>query len=262
MIVKKKIRIIARLDIKGDYLIKGINLEGLRKIGNPEEFAKKYYLQGADEILVMDCVASLYDRQNIYSIINKISNEIFVPITVGGGIRNIEHANNLFRNGADKVAVNTAVIENPSLINELASKFGSQSIVLSIEAKKNGENYWEAYTNTGRDHTGMNIIDWAKKGVDLGVGEILLTSIDHEGTRKGFDLELINNFIDNLKKSNISVPIIISGGMGKLNDLDELVELDLIDTVAVADIIHYERNSLNEIKKYAEQIGFETRHFI
>jgi len=262
MIVKKKIRIIARLDIKGDYLIKGINLEGLRKIGNPEEFAKKYYLQGADEILVMDCVASLYDRQNIYSIINKISNEIFVPITVGGGIRNIEHANNLFRNGADKVAVNTAVIENPSLINELASKFGSQSIVLSIEAKKNGENYWEAYTNTGRDHTGMNIIDWAKKGVDLGVGEILLTSIDHEGTRKGFDLELINNFIDNLKKSNISVPIIISGGMGKLNDLDELVELDLIDTVAVADIIHYERNSLNEIKKYAEKIGFETRHFI
>lgn len=259
MIVKKKIRIIARLDIKGDYLIKGINLEGLRKIGNPEEFAKKYYLQGADEILVMDCVASLYDRQNIYSIINKISNEIFVPITVGGGIRNIEHANNLFRNGADKVAVNTAVVENPSLINELASKFGSQSIVLSIEAKKNGENYWEAYTNTGRDHTGMNIIDWAKRGVDLGVGEILLTSIDHEGTRKGFDLELINNFIDNLKKSNISVPIIISGGMGKLNDLDELLKLDLIDTVAIADVIHYERNSLNEIKKYAEKIGFEIR---
>ena len=108
----------------------------------------------------------------------------------------------------------------------------------------------------------MNIIDWAKKGVDLGVGEILLTSIDHEGTRKGFDLELINNFIDNLKKSNISVPIIISGGMGKLNDLDELLKLDLIDTVAIADVIHYERNSLNEIKKYAEKIGFETRHFI
>ena len=136
MRVKQKLRLIPRLDIKGDYLIKGVNLEGLRKIGNPESFAKKYYSEGADELLIMDCVASLYDRQNIYSIINKISKEVFVPITVGGGIRNIEHANNLFKNGADKIAVNTAVTKNPKLISELALKFGSQSIVLSIEAKK------------------------------------------------------------------------------------------------------------------------------
>ena len=136
MKTKQKLRLIPRLDIKGNYLIKGVNLEGLRKIGSPELFAKQYYNDGADELLIMDCVASLYDRQNIYSIINKISKEVFIPITVGGGIRNIEHANNLFKNGADKIAVNTAVTKNPKLISELALKFGSQSIVLSIEAKK------------------------------------------------------------------------------------------------------------------------------
>ena len=258
----KKLRLIPRLDIKGENLIKGVNLEGLRKIGNPEKFAKKYYLEGADEILIMDCVASLYERQNIYSIINKISKEIFVPITVGGGIRNIEHANNLFKNGADKIAVNTAVTKNPKLISELALRFGSQSIVLSIEAKKNGIDYWEAYTNNGREHTGMNIIDWAKKGIDLGIGEILLTSIDNEGTRKGFELNLINKFVNILKKSNISIPIIVSGGMGKPEDLNEILQIDSIDSVAIADIIHYERKSLREIKKYAEKIGFEIRSIL
>ena len=215
----KKLRLIPRLDIKGENLIKGVNLEGLRKIGNPEKFAKKYYLEGADEILIMDCVASLYERQNIYSIINKISKEIFVPITVGGGIRNIEHANNLFKNGADKIAVNTAVTKNPKLI-------------------------------------------WAKKGIDLGVGEILLTSIDNEGTRKGFELNLINKFVNILKKSNISIPIIVSGGMGKPEDLNEILQIDSIDSVAIADIIHYERKSLREIKKYAEKIGFEIRSIL
>ncbi len=259
MNVKQKLRLIPRLDIKGDYLIKGVNLEGLRKIGSPELFAKKYYSEGADELLIMDCVASLYDRQNIYSIINKISKEVFVPITVGGGIRNIEHANNLFKNGADKIAVNTAVTKNPKLISELALKFGSQSIVLSIEAKKNGVNYWEAYTNTGRDHTGLNIIDWAKKGIDLGVGEILLTSIDNEGTRKGFDIELIKSFSKFLNNKNISIPLIVSGGMGKLEDLKDLYNIEFIDTVAVADLLHYKRKNIEQIKSYANKIGFEIR---
>lgn len=259
MKIKQKLRLIPRLDIKGNYLIKGVNLEGLRKIGSPELFAKQYYNEGADELLIMDCVASLYDRQNIYSIINKISKEVFIPITVGGGIRNIEHANNLFQNGADKIAVNTAVTKNPKLISELALKFGSQSIVLSIEAKKNGSNYWEAYTNTGRDHTGLNIIDWATKGIDLGVGEILLTSIDNEGTRKGFDIELIENFTKFLNDKNISIPLIVSGGMGKLEDLKNLYNMEFIDTVAVADLLHYKRKTIEQIKSFASNIGFEIR---
>ena len=205
----------------------------------------------------MDCVASLYDRQNIYSIINKISKEVFVPITVGGGIRNIEHANNLFKNGADKIAVNTAVTKNPKLISELALKFGSQSIVLSIEVQKN-ENYWEANKHWQRPYRSKHN-RLGKKGIDLGIGEILLTSIDNEGTRKGFDIELIKSFSEFLKNQNISIPLIVSGGMGKLEDLNDLYNIDFIDTVAIADLLHYKRKSIQQIKSYANDIGFEIR---
>tara|TARA_Y100000816_G_scaffold280580_1_gene254125 strand:+ start:861 stop:1640 length:780 start_codon:yes stop_codon:yes gene_type:complete len=256
--IKKKFRLIPRLDIKGEHLIKGINLEGLRKIGSPREFAKNYYNTGADEVLIMDCVASLYDRQNIYKIINEISKEIFIPITVGGGIRNLEHATNLFLNGADKIAVNTAVTKNPKLISDLALKFGSSNVVLSIEAKKKS-NSWEAFANSGRDHTGLDIFEWAKKGIELGIGEILLTSIDHEGTRKGFDIQLIEKFSNFLNKNKISIPIIVSGGMGKLDDLNNIYKIKNIDSIAVADLLHYKRNSIEDIKNKANKIGFEIR---
>ncbi len=256
--IKKKFRLLPRLDIKGEHLIKGVNLEGLRKIGSPREFAINYYNTGADEILIMDCVASLYDRQNIYKIINEISREIFIPITVGGGIRNLEQATNLFLNGADKIAVNTAVTKNPKLISDLALKFGSSNIVLSIEAKKKS-NSWEAFANSGRDHTGLDIFEWAKKGIELGIGEILLTSIDQEGTRKGFDVELIEKFSNFLNKNNTSIPIIVFGGMGKLDDLNKIYKIENIDSVAVADLLHYKRNSSEDIKNQANKIGFEIR---
>ena len=155
-------RIIARLDIKNQNLIKGINLEGLRIVGEPNKFALKYYNEGIDEIIFMDSVASLYGRNNLYDIISKASKDIFIPITVGGGIRSIDDASKAFRSGADKVAVNTAAVENNNLINQLSEKFGSQSVVLSVEAKKIKQNNWEVFTNNGRQETGLSVIDWIK----------------------------------------------------------------------------------------------------
>ena len=254
---KKKVRIIPRLDIKGKNLIKGIQLEGLRVIGSPNEFALKYYEDGADEVIIIDCVASLYNRDNIKSIIEKAAKNIFVPITVGGGIRSLEDATSLLSVGADKIAVNTAVIKNPGLITELASKFGSQCVVLSIEAKKTDENNWEALMNYGRDHTGFNVLDWIKKGIALGAGEILLTSVDREGTRKGFDIDLIKSI-----SNKIDIPVIVSGGMGKLEHLKDTFNLENIHGIAMADILHYGRSSVAEIKKFSKKIGYSVRETI
>ena len=209
----KKIRIIPRLDIKGPNLIKSIQFEGLRIIGDPNTFAKKYYKEGADELLYMDVVASLYGRNSLMDLISNAVKDVFIPITVGGGIRSIENAGEVLRSGADKVAVNTAVVKNPKLITQLKDKFGSQSIVVSIEAKKI-DNGWEAYTENGREKTGLDVIHWAKKCSNMGAGEILLTSVDREGTRKGFDLELINEV-----KKHINIPLIVSGGMSSPKDI-------------------------------------------
>ena len=171
-------RIIARLDIKNKNLIKGINLEGLKIVGEPNKFAIEYYENGIDELIFMDSVASLYGRNNLYDIINEASNNIFIPLTVGGGIRNIDDALKAFNSGADKITVNTAAVEDNNLINNLSKKFGSQSLVLSIEAKKIDKNKWEVFTNNGRQETGLNVIDWCKNAEDRGIGEILLTSVD------------------------------------------------------------------------------------
>jgi cyclase len=240
-------RLIARLDIKGENLIKGIHLEGLRVMGSPNEHAKRYYLQGADELIYMDCVASLYGRNNLSEIVKDATRDVFIPITVGGGIRSIEDATHLLRCGADKVAVNTAAIDNPSLISEISRRFGRQCMVLSVEAKHIGENRWEAYTDNGRECTGLDVIEWVKEGVELGAGEILLTSIDKEGTRKGFDLELIKAV-----REVVSVPVIASGGMGKPEDIKDVVKLAGANAVAMADILHYRRAEIGDIRAVAE----------
>lgn len=243
----RKVRLISRLDIKGPNLIKGINLEGLRVIGCPHEHAVKYYNDGADELIYMDCVASLYGRNSLAEIVEATTNNVFIPITVGGGIRSVEDATKLLRSGADKIAINTAAIENPNLISEIAKKFGSQCVVLSIEAKKiKSENKWEAYTDNGREKTGLDVIDWVKKGVELGAGEILLTAIDKEGARKGFDVDLVKAITD-----IVSVPVIASGGMGEHEHLKEVVVNGGADAVAMADILHYKRSSLKDIRKFA-----------
>lgn len=254
--VVRNIRLIARLDIKGPNLIKGIHLEGLRVMGNPNEYALRYYLQGVDELIYMDCVASLYGRNHLGDIVRSAAKDIFVPMTVGGGIRSVDDATEILRAGADKVAVNTAAVANPQLITDIARRFGSQCMVLSIEAKHVGPQRWEVYTDNGRERTGMDVIEWVKHGVAMGAGEVLLTSVDREGTRKGFDVALVRAV-----SAEVSVPVIASGGMGKPEDLLEVVCEGGADAVAMADILHYNRAEIGEIRTVAEVAGLGVRHY-
>lgn len=252
----RKIRLIARLDIKGPNLIKGIHLEGLRVIGPPNEYALRYYQQGADELIYMDTVASLYGRNNLGDIVQRAAENVFVPMTVGGGIRSIENATTLLRSGADKVAINTAAVANPSLISEIAHRFGSQCMVLGIEAKQVGPGRWEAYTDNGRERTGLDVIEWVRKGVDLGAGEVLLTSVDREGTRKGFDVSLIEAVT-----REVAVPVIASGGMGRPEHLIDAVEKGGADAIAMADILHYNRATIGDVRAVAHAAGIEVRTY-
>ncbi|OIO68532.1 MAG: imidazole glycerol phosphate synthase subunit HisF [Zetaproteobacteria bacterium CG12_big_fil_rev_8_21_14_0_65_55_1124] len=252
----RKTRLIARLDIKGPNLIKGIHLEGLRVIGSPNEYALRYYQQGADELLYMDCVASLYGRNNIGEIVRDAVKDVFVPLTVGGGIRSVNDANELLRCGADKVAINTAAVSNPELISEVARRFGSQCMVLSIEAMQVGVGKWEVFTDNGRESTGLDVIDWVKRGVDLGAGEILLTSVDREGTRKGFDIDLVQAVTQ-----EVTVPVIASGGMGKPEDMVDAVQKGGADAVAMADILHYNRATVGDIRRVAKLAGLDVRNY-
>jgi imidazole glycerol-phosphate synthase subunit HisF len=252
----KNIRLIARLDIKGPNLIKAVNLEGLRVIGSPNEHALRYYLQGADELIYMDCVASLYGRNHLGDIVRLAAENIFVPMTVGGGIRSVDDATQILRQGADKVAVNTAAVANPQLITDIAHRFGSQCMVLSIEAKQIGPDRWEVYTDNGRERTGLDVIDWVKRGVAMGAGEVLLTSVDREGTRKGFDVALVKAVT-----AEVSVPVIASGGMGKPGDILAVVNDGGADAVAMADILHYKRAEIGDVRVVAEAANLGVRHY-
>jgi imidazole glycerol-phosphate synthase subunit HisF len=252
----RNIRLVGRLDVKGPNLIKGVHLEGLRVIGSPTEHAQRYYQQGADELIYMDCVASLYGRNSLHDIVEQAARDVFIPLTVGGGIRSEDDANRLLRCGADKVAVNTAAVANPSLITEIARRFGSQSMVLSVEAKQIGPGHWEAYTDNGREKTGIDVVDWVKRGVALGAGEILLTSVDRDGTRRGFDIDLIEAVT-----SVVSVPVIASGGMGKPEDMVAAVRTGGADAIAMADILHYKRATVADVRNVARCAGIDVRHF-
>jgi cyclase len=252
--MSRNVRLIARLDIKGPNLIKGIHLEGLRVMGDPQTFATRYYEAGADELLYMDVVASLYGRNNLTEIVRRAAQDVFIPITVGGGVRSVEDATLLLRSGADKVAVNTAAVARPELITEISRRFGSQCMVLSIEAKRVGPDRWEAYTDNGREKTGLDAVAWAIEGARLGAGEILVTSVDQEGTRQGFDVPLIKAI-----SSAVSVPVIASGGMGSLDHLVEVVQDGQADAVAMADVLHYNRLTLPEVRREAITAGIPTR---
>jgi cyclase len=252
----RNIRLVARLDIKGQNLIKGVQLEGLRVIGSPGEHALRYYKQGVDELIYMDCVASLYGRNLLGDIVRSAANNIFVPMTVGGGIRAVDDATQILRSGADKVAVNTAAVANPQLITDISRKFGSQCMVLSIEAKQIGHQRWEVYTNNGRERTGLDVIDWVKRGVSMGVGEILLTSIDREGTRKGFDIDLVQAVT-----SEVNVPVIASGGMGQVEDCVTVALNGGADAVAMADILHFNRATVSDVRAHAKASGLNLRNY-
>lgn len=248
------LRIIPRLDIKGKNLIKGIQLEGLRVMGDPQEFALRYYEAGADELIYMDIVASLYGRNNLSDIISRAADQVFIPITVGGGIRSVEDVRHILRSGADKVAINTAAIGRPELISEVARRFGSQAMVLSIEAKEVAPGKWEAYTDNGRERTGLDVIDWARRGADMGAGELMVTSVDREGTRKGFDIDLIRQVRD-----AVTIPVIASGGMGTIEHFLEAAQKDAADGLAMADVLHYGRMTLPQIRTAALDAGLEVR---
>lgn len=250
-----QIRLIPRLDIKGSNLIKGINLEGLRVIGDPQSFARMYYEDGADELLYVDVVASLYGRNSLHDIVKRTVQDVFVPLTVAGGIRSVDDVREVLRAGADKVGINTAATKRPELIREVAHKFGSQCMVLSIEAKKVAPGRWVAYTDNGREPTGFDVVEWAQRGVELGAGEILLTSVDKEGTRHGFETALIHAV-----STAVSVPVIASGGMGQPRDAVVAITEGRADAVAMADILHYKRGTLADIRAALRDASLDVRH--
>ena len=234
--------------------MKGIHLEGLRVVGDPRVFACRYYADGIDELLYMDAVASLYGRNSILDIIRHTAGEVFVPITVGGGIRSIADARAILRAGADKVAINTAATLEPSLISGVSRTFGSQCMVLQIDAKRTAPGRWEVYRDGGREHTDLDAIEWAMQGEQLGAGEILLTSVDREGTQRGFDVEL-TKAVTNV----VSIPVIASGGMGSLEHLEAVATAGGADAVAVAHVLHYGRLSVPQLREAARGYGLPVR---
>lgn len=248
------VRLIARLDIKGPNLIKGVHLEGLRVVGDPQEFARRYYEEGVDELVYIDIVASLYGRSMLTEIVRRAAHDVFVPMTVGGGVRSVDDVRELLRAGADKVAINTAAVRRPALVTEVSRRFGAQCMVLSIEAKQQAPGRWEVYTDCGRERSGVDAIEWARRGVELGAGEILVTSIDREGTRKGFDIALTRAVA-----TAVSVPVIASGGYGEPEHLAAVVSEGRADAVAIADALHYRRTTLPDLRQQAQAAGIALR---
>ena len=238
----KKVRILPRLDIKNDTVVKGIHLEGLRVVGKPAEMAYEYYKQGADELLYMDAVASLYERNSLTEIIKKAAKQIFIPLIVGGGVRKLEDISSILSSGADKVAINTAAIRNPQFIRDAVLKYGSQCIILSVEAKKTPSG-WKAYTETGREPSRYDVLEWLPQAIKLGVGEVLLTSIDTDGTKKGYDTDLIKAVAP-----ICSVPLIVSGGAGSPEDLLDVFQSARIEAAAVGTGLHYKDFTINLLK--------------
>ena len=228
------VRVIPRLDIKGPNLIKGIQFDGHRVLGTAEQFADYYYREGADELIYQDAVASLYQRNSLTEIVRRTASRIFIPLTVAGGIRSVEDVRELLRAGADKVAINTAATKRPELLSEIAKEFGSQCVVSSIEAFHKPDGRYEVWVDYGREPTGFDVFDWARRVVDLGVGEILLTSIHRDGMGRGFDLELTRRV-----SGSVPVPVIASGGAGDLHHFVDAVRIGAADAVAAASVFHY-----------------------
>ncbi len=247
-------RVIARLDVKGPNLVKGIHLEGLRVMGDPQQFAQRYYAEGADEILYVDIVASLYGRNNILEVVRRTAEAVFVPMTVAGGLRRLEDVRDALRSGADKVAINTAAVARPELIREVSLAFGSQCMVLSIQTKKIGPDRWEAYTDNGRERSGLDALEWASRGVELGAGELLVTSVDREGTQKGMDLEFLAKVT-----ALVNVPVIAGGGAGTPEHACRAITEAGADAVAVASMLHYGKYTVGEIKARLAQADVPVR---
>ncbi|WP_041960447.1 imidazole glycerol phosphate synthase subunit HisF [Sulfurospirillum arsenophilum] len=246
-------RIIAKLDVKPPFVVKPVHFEGLRKMGTPLDLAKKYYEQGADEVMYIDIVASLYQREILFDEIEKAANELFIPFGVGGGVQSIEDFSKLFHVGADKVILNTyAVQQNPDIINRAAEIFGAQAVVVNIEAKK-WDNWWECYTDCGRIQSGRNVLEWVKEVEQRGAGEIILQSVDFDGRQRGFDIELAQKVVQ-----AVTIPVVVASGAGKLEDIKDLIEKARPSGVAIASLLHYDKYTIKDIKEYLISVGIEV----
>lgn len=248
-----KTRIIAKLDVKPPFVVKPVHFEGLRKMGDANKLAKKYYEQGADEVIYIDIVSSLYSRGILFDEIEKAGNEIFVPFGVGGAVRSVDDISKLFHRGADKVAINTyAVQEDAGIIGKAAEVFGSQAIVVNIEAKKwNG--YWECYTDCGRIRSGKDVLQWAVEAENMGAGEILIQSVDSDGRQRGFDLELCKKVVE-----SVNIPVVVASGAGSLEHIKDVIEYASPSGVSVASLLHYNKFTIDDIKKYLRQNNIEV----
>ncbi len=245
-------RLVARLDIKNAHVIKGIHLEGLRKVGDPGALAVRYYREGIDELVLMDAVASLYGRNNLFGVVEAACREVFVPLTLGGGLRSLADVERALGAGADKVAVNTQAHKTPELVREAARLFGSQCVVGSVEAKRK-HGGWEAYVDNGREPTGQDALEWMARLEDLGAGEILLTSIDQEGTRHGLDLALAARAV-----GRVRIPVVLSGGAGTVGHVVEAAAAG-VDGVALASVLHYATASVSQLKAGLAGAGVRVR---
>ena len=247
-------RIIPCLDVNDGRVVKGINFVKLKDAGDPVEIARSYNEQGADELTFLDITASSDNRGLLLDIIEKVANQIFIPLTVGGGVRNCDDIRNLLNSGADKVGINTSAILNPNFVSESSNRFGSQAIVVAIDAKKVDDHY-EVFTHGGRNSTGINAIEWAKKMAAFGAGELLITSMDRDGTKSGFD----NNLMKSISET-VDIPIIASGGAGTLKHLVDGVKNGEADAVLAASIFHYGEYTIEQAKKYMSKHGIQMRH--
>lgn len=248
-----KKRIIPCLDIKNGRTVKGVNFEGLRDAGDPVELAKFYSKNSADELVFLDITATQEGRKTMVEMVRKVAKEVNIPFTVGGGISSIEEASALLNNGADKISVNSSAVRNPQMISDLAARFGNQCVVLAIDAKfQNGK--WVVYLSGGREETTLDLFEWAKRGVDLGAGEILFTSMDHDGTKTGFALEALNQL-----SRSVTVPIIASGGCGTMEHFKDVFEVGNVDAALAASVFHFREIELPILKQYLKQEGIDVR---
>jgi cyclase len=246
------IRVIARLDVKPPDVVKGVHFEGWRKMGKPEDLAVKYYQQGADEIFYIDCVASLFQRGIMRELVEKTSRNIFVPFCVGGGIRTVDDAAALLHSGADKVVMNTSALGRPELIRESAAVFGNQCVTVSVEAKR-WDGWWECYTDHGRIRTGRNVLDWVREAEALGAGEFFVTSVDADGRRRGFDIDLMRKVSE-----AVTVPVVAGGGAGTIDHIEQVIKEARVDGVALASVLHYDLLTVSRIKEGLRAKGIEV----
>ena len=251
-------RIIPCLDVDNGRVVKGVKFLNIRDAGDPVEVAKRYDEQGADEIAFLDITASSNNRKTLVSVVEKVASQVFIPLTVGGGIRSISDIKNMLKAGADKVSINTAAVKNPDFVRDATKQFGSQCIVVAIDAKRikheSDEQSWEVYTHGGRNNTGIDVVAWAKKMADIGAGEILLTSMDKDGTKDGFDIELTKTI-----SKTVNIPVIASGGVGNLNHLAEGILNGRADAVLAASIFHFGKYTIADVKKSLSEKNIEVR---